>query len=396
MPKQNKYLKKGKIRREQQWTKAFVCVMLLFCFCAVPAFAEEPIDLDQDVMLILDYYDEKLPIAGAKFDLYHVGTISEDAKFSLTGDFSDYPVAVDSLEEEGWEDLARTLYGYAQRDEREPIDTGRTDVYGNLKFPVQMDSLKPGLYMAVADRHVQNGKIYTAEPFMVWMPDRNIETGEWCYEVTALPKQEQIPADKEPEFISRKVLKVWNDERTYRRPTKITVDLLKDGQVYDSAALNASNNWRFTWENLSDEFLWTVAEQEVNGYTVSVGKEGITFVITNTSEPSEPGNPGGGGGSSGGSDTPPEPKNPVPELPKPPGVERSQRSGGGSDDAPSWAPSFTDDLELQFIDMMQVPLAGWLPQTGQLWWPVPLLTASGLLFLIVGLIVRRKEQDIEP
>ena len=30
-----------------------------------------------------------------------------------------------------------------------------------------------------------------------------------------------------------------------------------------------------------------------------------------------------------------------------------------------------------------------LPQTGQLWWPVPVLSAAGLLFVIVGLLRRR-------
>lgn len=33
-----------------------------------------------------------------------------------------------------------------------------------------------------------------------------------------------------------------------------------------------------------------------------------------------------------------------------------------------------------------------LPQTGQLWWPVPLLTVSGLLLLVIGLLFRRGER----
>ena len=34
-----------------------------------------------------------------------------------------------------------------------------------------------------------------------------------------------------------------------------------------------------------------------------------------------------------------------------------------------------------------------LPQTGQLWWPVPLLICAGLLFVIVGLVRRRGIDD---
>ena len=31
-----------------------------------------------------------------------------------------------------------------------------------------------------------------------------------------------------------------------------------------------------------------------------------------------------------------------------------------------------------------------LPQTGQLWWPVPLLFCAGLIFVAAGLIIRRR------
>ena len=35
-----------------------------------------------------------------------------------------------------------------------------------------------------------------------------------------------------------------------------------------------------------------------------------------------------------------------------------------------------------------------LPQTGMLWWPVPVLACSGLLLLVVGLVLRRKQEDL--
>ena len=33
-----------------------------------------------------------------------------------------------------------------------------------------------------------------------------------------------------------------------------------------------------------------------------------------------------------------------------------------------------------------------LPQTGQLWWPVPLLASAGLLLTAAGVVIRRKDQ----
>ena len=40
------------------------------------------------------------------------------------------------------------------------------------------------------------------------------------------------------------------------------------------------------------------------------------------------------------------------------------------------------------------PRGGKLPQTGQLWWPVPVLLLAGLVLVIVGLL-RRKEDNYE-
>ena len=45
--------------------------------------------------------------------------------------------------------------------------------------------------------------------------------------------------------------------------------------------------------------------------------------------------------------------------------------------------------DLTDIDDPDLPLAN-LPQTGQLWWPVPLLTIAGVLLLILGAARRRR------
>ena len=91
-------------------------------------------------------------------------------------------------------------------------------------------------------------------------------------------------------------------------------------------------------------YTWTVVEKENSGYTVQVERDGITFVITNTYVPEEP--------------EPTEPTEPTPTKPTNPTKPN-------------------------------------LPQTGQLWWPVPVLLIAGLLFVILGLIRRRRFDD-EP
>ena len=121
------------------------------------------------------------------------------------------------------------------------------------------------------------------------------------------------------------------------------MQLLRNGKVYDTVILTAKNNWRYTWRDLDCSCQWTVVEKAVEDYTVSVTREGITFVVTNSYDKVIP-------------DTP------APERP-PDKPEKPSNSKPG------------------------------LPQTGQLWWPVPLLVAAGLLFIIIGLVQRRGAAD---
>lgn len=87
------------------------------------------------------------------------------------------------------------------------------------------------------------------------------------------------------------VRKDWSDSDNQDglRPDGITVNLLKNGEVVDSAELNAENNWRHDFAvdgNASDANAYSVAEASApDGYTKSdaVIKDGI-FVITNTHE----------------------------------------------------------------------------------------------------------------
>ena len=102
--------------------------------------------------------------------------------------------------------------------------------------------------------------------------------------------------------------------------------------------LNDSNNWRYEWTDLDESFKWQVTEYKTpENYTVSVSREGITYVMTNTYQSERPG---------------------TPETPGKSGTPGNAR----------------------------------LPQTGMLWWPVPLLAFAGLLLFLIGWGKRRYEE----
>ena len=154
------------------------------------------------------------------------------------------------------------------------------------------------------------------------------------------------------------MLKVWEDGDGENRPESIQVQLLKNGEVAETVTLSAGNNWRYTWRNLSEKEDWRVVEKETpKGYTVTVSQEGITFVMTNTQgepeEPEEPTEP----------EKPGEPEEPGVDIPEEPVPEES------------------------------VPSGPKLPQTGQLWWPVPLLALAGMLLFLLGWIRKEKRSE---
>lgn len=125
------------------------------------------------------------------------------------------------------------------------------------------------------------------------------------------------------------VLKVWKKDNKKSRPKSIEVCLLRsDGIVVDKVVLNSDNQWSTTWENLSTSYTYRVMETSVpSGYKESFTREKDTIVLTNTG-------------------------------------------------------NFTDKVEKK--DEV-------LPNSGQLWWPVPVLLFVGLVLFGLGRHLKNEE-----
>lgn len=322
--------------------KRMIPALLAMLMLSTAAFAAGSIDRKQDVKLTISYQDGGTPLAGAEFSIYLVASADENGELTTEDAFQQFNVDIRGKNDDAWRTLASTLEGYVLRDNIAPTDSGNTDANGYLRFPTGNARLTPGLYLVLGSRHTQGGLRYDVMPFMVMLPTQDAEKGEWVYDVLVSPKHDSSEIPDTPSTITRKVLKVWDDADNKNRPTEVIVQLLRDGEVYDTVTLNDENNWRYTWSNLDDSYTWTVVEKECEGYTVQVEQDGITFVITNTYETDIP-------------------DNPTPDVPVPPDVTPSAPNN----------PS--------------------LPQTGQTWWPVPLLLMGGLSFIIVGLICRKRK-----
>lgn len=263
---------------KRRWIAIFLCMISLIVVLSTNVFAAEAIDVNKDVSLTIQYKYEEEGIEGAKFTVYKIATVDTYGQYKLTGDFAAYPVGFDSMNQDKWNELSETLAGYAKRDNLASVDSGKTDENGTLQLPSAGKTFKPGLYLVVGETLVSGGYIYTAKPSIVALP--MIASGNtWSYTLTIQPKYQR----EEDHALSRKVLKVWDDSGFETvRPSEVVIQLLKDGEVYDTVTLNQANNWRHEWNDLDDRYTWNVVEKEMKGYTVKVELNSSTFTVTNS------------------------------------------------------------------------------------------------------------------
>ena len=345
------------MKRNRRVAAVICSILMLLMLLPFPALAAGSIDLSKEVTLTLSYKDETTSITGAQFDIYLIAEVDEGGELTPTEAFSQFPVDIRGKNDEAWKNLASTLEGYILRDKIAPTDSGKTDANGQLNYPTEAfrknsgKGLTAGLYLVMGKQHTQGNYKYDASSFIVQLPELNSENNTWNYEVGTAPKFTRIRrpggGGSEEGSVSRKVLKVWSDSgHEIDRPQEVTVQLLQDGEIYDTVTLSAENNWRYTWSGLAKGHTWKVTEEVPSGYIVSISSEGTTFVVRNSYDP----------------DRPPT------EI--------------HDDDTPR------GNWPMDTIEDMPIPLAV-LPQTGTPWWLVPILAAVGTLMIVLGL-VRRK------
>lgn len=216
-------------------------------------------------------------VRGVEFRVYHVGEITEDWEFVLTGEFRDIPAEMNDLDTEEMTALAETLAAYADADGITADYSGITDENGEITF----DNLPKGLYLVTGESKISDEVCYTPVPFLITVPSQDAE-GSWIYETSADVKYEtSVPSEEEIEYC---VLKYWSGDGDGQvRPAQITVDIMKNGELYETQILSEANNWTYWWAAADDGSRWTVVEREIpDSYTVRTERTGTVFRLTNT------------------------------------------------------------------------------------------------------------------
>ena len=398
------------MKKNKNWILGMVFFLLIAMILPVTAFARGSVDIDHPASLNVSCTHNGSPLSGVSFDLYKVADMDSYGRYTITDTFSGYSVSLDQKTAEGWRALAETISQYARRDRLPVLHQETTNAAGRASFA----DLSVGMYLVYGYRYISDDFVYTPEPFLVSLPSLDNDD-DWFYDVEANCKGEGYT--NPPEMTTVKVLKVWDDaDHESNRPKDIVVQLLRDDSIYDTITLNAENNWRYTWSKLDADYKWSVTEKTVpENYTLLITKEGVTFVLTNSYKPTFTSVEVEKIWSDKGY-----------ESKRPTEVEVQLLRDGQVYDtiilntSNNWRYCWTDLEEAHDWTVKEKSKpAGYtsvitqnggkftitntytptppdvpkLPQTGQLWWPVPVLASLGLLFYLVGFLRRRTRKN---
>lgn len=373
-------------------TFAKISAMLL-CFCIIAlsfsltSFAKTKIDVTKDVELTIEYINYipniPKPIKGAVFKIYRVAVYdSKTQKLSLDSQFKPFDNKItnlnniENLDASQTQALASDLKNLITVYNIKPFDACITDSNGIVvsDFNSENDFI-PGFYLISGEKYKDAEDTFITSPSLISLPYFENDESEWEYDVTIKPKFRTKALMHEYGEIS--VTKVWQDAGK-NHPDEITVRIYANDELYQKVKLNAGNNWSYTWQNINPNLEWFVMEDFVDGYSFSSRVEGNIFVITNTSvnetvsdEPTDETSTGGG-------------RITVPDH-KENTTNRETRSRSSTPTSPR-----QERTTLPGDSSSKIRTK--LPQTGVLWWPASISFLFGILFILVGIKTRKKDE----
>ena len=243
----------------------FCMAVLLIGTVAVSAAEFDP-DQTGAISVTLREQQKQDPIAGAELQLYHVATVrintAGQLNYFYTKPFAETGLPLDTPE------LARLLDTYVS-GKTVPSVTQVTGEDGSAVWK----ELPLGLYFIRQANTVEGFAPCT--PFFVTVPT---SAAGYEYAVNASPKTEVA------KLTDITIRKVWNTDASTKATDSVTVELLRDGAVVETAVLKEENGWQVTYSNLPESDAYSIREVAVpQGFTATYKQKGYVFTVTNTS-----------------------------------------------------------------------------------------------------------------
>lgn len=271
----------------------FLLSMATACrILAVPAFGAESrpvrmqdLDICRLCSITFSVDSQKVPIVGNDVQFFRVldidqhGGISPTEQFEACPDLRGVGDLLHSGDSADWYELSKALGRYATKNGLVPDAIVLFDDDG----VACATDLEVGWYLALAGRVESDRTVYEFSPVPLAVP--LIEAGAYVYDICGTLKYSSWTSPVNPgETLTRGVIKIWDDEGYEdARPDHVSVDLLRDGDVYDTVVLHDGNNWRHVWAGLPSNSYYAVVEDcPSEDCVTSIALEGTTFCIVNT------------------------------------------------------------------------------------------------------------------
>ena len=242
-------------------------LVLVLCMMPLRAFAQD-LDFNRvgSISVTLMDRDGKTPITGAELSLYYVATVgvnnSNNLSYTFTDVFKDCGCGLDDPA------LSVKLDAFVQ-EHSVSAEKLVTDAHGNAAFT----NLPLGLYFVK-----QTGAVAGYAPctsFLVTVPSQSADG--YVYDVNASPKTDIA------RLTDITIRKVWNTDASAKATDSVTVQLLKDGIVVETATLSAKNDWQVTYTDMPESDAYSIVEVNIpKGFTATYAQKGYTFTVTNT------------------------------------------------------------------------------------------------------------------
>jgi uncharacterized surface anchored protein len=208
----------------------------------------------------------KTPIVGAELSLYHVATVNINSKnnlsYTFTNAFEGCGAALDDPS------LSVKLDAFVE-DHSVSAEKLVTDAHGKASFK----DLPLGLYFVKQTSDVAGYAPCTS--FLVTVPNYTEEG--YVYDVNASPKTDIA------RLTDITIRKIWNTDASTKTADSVTVQLLRDGVVIETATLNAQNHWQVTYTDIPENDAYSIVEVNIpEGFTATYSKSGYVFTVTNT------------------------------------------------------------------------------------------------------------------
>ncbi len=332
---------------------ALVLALVLTAALALPAAADSlfPLVQEQDDGLLtisyiyLDDDGNSHVLKYADFNLYCVADLDQENDLVNTSSFLDIDIPTNLFFDlDVLIETRNTLENFVDTNLLTPDYVVHTDGTGEVvvELPLGLYYIDAELYWD-DDTSGETITAYYSTPFLVLIGAYDPDTGEYIYDYTAYPKISTLSLNNE--LLDVSVQKVWENTEHTTQPEEIRVSLYCDGECAGSGQtvmLNEENNWSYTWTGLSADATWSVSEESnYDDYTVTyetqIVDEQFLFIITNT--------------FTGEPDPTPTPSSTATPPPPPPTEE--------------------------------------LPQTGSNLPYVPVFAGLGIVFLVMGILLKK-------